>query len=51
MASLEKTSANSENSLRRTTGGFAFSAVVVSSMVVVSMATIRDSKMKWELLR
>ena len=46
MASLEKTSANSENSLGRTTGGFAFSAVAASSVTVVSLATTRDPRTK-----
>ena len=46
MASLEKTSANSENSLGRTIRGFTFSAVVASFVVVVSLATTGDSKMK-----
>ena len=48
MASLEKTSANLKNSLERTTGDFAFSAVTASSVAVVSLATTRDPKTKWE---
>ena len=48
MASLEKTSANLENSLERTTGDFTFSAVAVSSMAVVSLAITRDPKIKQE---
>ena len=48
MASLEKTSANSENSLGRTTGAFAFSAAAASSIAVVSLATTEDPRIKWE---
>ena len=48
MASLEKTSANSENSLGRTTGDFAFSAAAASSVVVVSLATTGDPRTKQE---
>ena len=48
MASLEKTSANSKNSLGGTIGGFAFSVVVVSSVAVVSLATTGDPKTKQE---
>ena len=48
MVSLEKTSANSENSLGRTTGGFAFSAAAVSSVAVVSLATTGNPRTKWE---
>ena len=48
MASLKETSANLENSLGRTTGGFAFSAVAASSIAVVSLATTRDSRTKQE---
>ena len=44
--SLEKTFANSENSLGRTAGGFAFSAAAASSMAVVSLATTGDSRTK-----
>ena len=48
MASLEKTSANLENSLGRTTGGFAFSAAAASSIAVVSLATTRNPRTKWK---
>ena len=48
MAFLEKTSANSENSLGRTTGGFASSAAAASSIVVVSLATTKDPRTKQE---
>ena len=48
MASLEKTSANSENSLGRTIGGFACSAAAASSVAVVSLATTEDSRTKQE---
>ena len=48
MASLEKTSVNSENSLGRTTGGFAFSAMAASSIAVVSLATTGDPRTKQE---
>ena len=48
MASLEKTSVNSENSFGRTTGGFAFSAVAASSIAMVSLATTGDPRTKRE---
>ena len=48
VASLEKTSANLENSLRRAIGGFAFSAVAASSVAVVNLATTGDPRTKWE---
>ena len=48
MASLAKTLAKSWNSLGRMTGGFAFSAAVASSVAVVSFATTRDPRTKWE---
>ena len=48
MASLEKTSANLENSFRRTIGGFAFFVVVVSSIVVVNLATTGNPRTKQE---
>ena len=48
MASLEKTFANLENSLGRTTGGLAFSAVEASFVAVVSLATTGDPRTKWE---
>ena len=51
MASLEKTSANLENSLWRTTVGLAFSAVAVSSVAVVSLATTGDPRQHRSLLR
>ena len=46
MASLEKTSANSENSLGRTIEDFAFSTAAASSIAVVSLATIGDPRTK-----
>ena len=48
MASFEKTLAYSENSCGRVTGGFAFSAAVVSSVAVVSLAMIGDPRTKWK---
>ena len=48
MASLEKTFANSENFLGRTTESFAFSAVAASSTAVVSLATTGDPRTKQE---
>ena len=48
MASLEKTSANSENSLGRTIGVFALSVLGVSLVAVVSLATTGDPRMKQE---
>ena len=51
MASLEKTSANSENSLGRMTEDLAFSAAVESSIAVVSLATTGDPRTKQESSR
>ena len=48
MASLEKTSVNSENYLGRTMGGFVFSAAAANSVAVVNLATTGDPRTKGE---